>query len=304
MSKLLRNKMKIDDSLTNIEFEKNKIWQDRSRSKNPQKEHKTHQNEKYNSPNIPHFRRKPETWNSNKMINTTSKWNTKWNNSAKPNRNIGEKWILRFRNPAHLSSSLKRLLKQMNGSELKAMNNKGLYGSYLAASKLPSPFINRNNSKDTRKANKKQKKIKATKTPFKHIESNVGFVGRKASSKYRRSSICKSKKRSLASDTSNSNKKNYIVKGKKIESKKVLSKSKVSESWTKNHKDNSIVFFNNKIHQKYGNPKPANQASRNSLQSRKNNYNPTQQKKKVWNQFNFNTAFCIICKFRILKMIP
>lgn len=281
--------MKIDWELINSNYVEKKQNLDRSRGKNQHKENKTHQNDKYNSPQIPYLRTQHKMWDSYKKINTTSKINTGWNSSVKPVRNNGDKWVLRFRNPVHLSSSLKRLLLQMNTTELKALNNKGLYGSYLAASKLPSPFMNKNSSKDTRKTSKKQKKSKATKTPFKHIESNYNFKGRKVSSKYRRSAINKSKKRSLASENSNSQKQNYIIKGKKIESKKVLSKSKVSDNYSKNHKDNSIVFANNKAENKIGKVKPTNQVSRNSLQSRKNYQNPSQQsKKKLWNQYNFN----------------
>lgn len=205
-----------------------------------------------------------------------TKANSKWTNSNKISQNIYNRGIFKFRNN-NTSSSLKRVLEKINPSQLRNIKNRVGFLKKGKNQKVPSPFAVKERVSYYRKPNTTAKKIKG------QLPSNIGgnyqFKNRKVSSKTRKNTESKWKKRSRASDTSGSHKNKHYVKDSRSGARKLSNKSKPSDAGgLKNTlNDNSTFMKSKKLSNKACKlEKNKDMMSRNSLQSRKNNYNPVE----------------------------
>ena len=227
-----------------------------------------------------------------KNNSSVTKANTNWSNSSKVKQHIYSKGLFKYRNP-NVSASLKRVLEQINPSELKNIKNRREYNmKKLKNPKFPSPFGMKERALYFRKPSTAFKKPKQSKEISRKIGSNYHFKYRKTSTKTRKFTDSKWKKRSITSETSNSQKKKFSAKGSRSGIRKPFSKSKVSESNSKYIKDNSAILCMNKVDNKACKLKANKQLlSRNSLQARKNNYNPVETpNKKQYFLVDLNTV--------------
>lgn len=164
-----------------------------------------------------------------------------WTGSAKVNQDLYRRGVLKVQNNLNISNSLQRVLKMMTPEQIKEFKNRRDYNiKKFKNTKYISPFGVKEMIVQARKQNATAKKIKNHKDYLK-FGGNYRFKNRKTSGKSRKHTLPKWKKRSLASDTSGSQKCKRSVKASKSGARKA-NKSKISDSGFKNFKDSSSVL--------------------------------------------------------------
>jgi hypothetical protein len=142
----------------------------------------------------------------NKNNTSATKPQSLWMGSAKVNQDLYRRGVLNIQNNLNISNSLQRVLKKMTPGQIKEFNNRRDYNiKKFKNTKYISPFGVKEGIIQSRKQNTTAKKMKNQKD-YSKFGGNYRFKNRKTSGKSRKHTLPKWKKRSLASDTSGSQK--------------------------------------------------------------------------------------------------
>ncbi|CAI2370536.1 unnamed protein product [Moneuplotes crassus] len=213
----------------------------------------------------------------NKKESSIIKKPFKWNFSEKAVNNLNKKKIFKYRNQ-NMSSSIRRVLEKLNSSDMKNLKfTKGVKSKKINSKPAP-PFVS---NPFNRKQSNVMNKVKGLRSSYNNTDMNYHLKQNKKGNKRKKSEKSKKRKKSdLRPKKISQGSSSSRSRRKKVSSKISRSGQRKIHNSKNSKKDFSFSKPSRYLNQIRTENRPCklkqtkNTISRNSLQARKNNYNP------------------------------